>query len=249
MSERLANKCALITGGSMGMGAAHVREFIAEGAKVLIADIADEQGQELAQSLGENAHYVHLDVTKFDQWQQAVKIAEERFGALNVLVNNAGIFNTGTLADYALEDWDRTIAINLTGSFLGMKAALSALAKSAPSSIVNISSTAGMTAYPGFHAYGASKWGLRGLTRSAALELAAQRIRVNSVHPGSIATPLIEKFRKLEQSDFEGSSLTRFAKPEEVSKLVVYLASDESSFSTGAEFVVDGGITAGYPVG
>lgn len=245
MSGRLQGKVALITGAAMGMGAAHARAFVAEGAQVLIADLADEQGSALAESLGGAAHFVHLDVTDQTQWERAVAAAGETFGKLNILVNNAGIFTTGSLEDYTLHTWDKTIAVNLTSAFLGLKAAVGALAAAAPASVVNISSTAGLQGYPGFHGYSASKWGLRGLTRSAALELAERGIRVNSVHPGGIATPLLEAFRDIEENDLQGSSLTRLARPEEITGLLIYLASDESSFVTGAEHVIDGGITAG----
>ncbi|MFF3569198.1 glucose 1-dehydrogenase [Nocardia jiangxiensis] len=245
MTGRLEDKVALITGGAMGMGAAHARAFVAEGARVIIADLADQQGAQLAESLGDAAYFVHLDVTDAAQWDAAISDSVEHFGKLNVLVNNAGIFTTGSLEEYTVQTWDKTIAVNLTSAFLGLKAAVGRLAAAAPASVVNISSTAGLQGYPGFHGYSASKWGLRGLTRSAALELAERGIRVNSVHPGGIATPLLEGTRDIDESDFQGSTLNRLARPEEVTGLLVYLASDESSFATGAEFVVDGGVTAG----
>lgn len=245
MTGRLQGKVALISGGSMGMGASHARAFVAEGAQVVIGDIADEQGQALARELGDAAHYVHLDVTQFDQWKKAVAITVQRFGKLSTLVNNAGILTMGPLSDYSVEQWNRTLAINLTSQFLGMKAALEALTKSAPASIINISSTSGLTAHPGLLGYCASKWGSTGMTKSVALELADRHIRVNSVHPGAVATPLPQALHPIEDKDFEGSNLTRFARPQEISNMVVYLASDESSFSTGASFVVDGGLTAG----
>ncbi|MEU6419634.1 glucose 1-dehydrogenase [Streptomyces spiralis] len=245
MSGRLEGKVALITGGAMGMGAAHARAFVAEGAQVVIADLADEEGAALAKDLGDSGHFVHLDVTDPAQWDTAVAETIERFGRLNVLVNNAGIFTTGLLEEYSLQTWDKTIAVNLTSAFLGLKAAVSALADSAPSSVVNISSSAGLQGHPGFHGYSASKWGLRGLTRSAALELADRTIRVNSVHPGGIATPLLKAIREIDESDLEGSTLKRLARPEEITGILIYLASDESSFVTGAEFAIDGGITAG----
>lgn len=248
MSERLAGKVVLITGGAMGMGAAHARTCVSQGAEVVIADIADEQGQALAKELGDAAHYVHLDVTQEDQWEQAVAATLQRFGKMNVLINNAGILTFGPLASLSLEKWNRTLAINLTSQFLGMKASLQALAQSAPASIINISSSAGMTAHPHLLAYCASKWGVRGLTRSVALELADRKVRVNSVHPGAVATALTQALHKVQESDFEGSSLKRYARPEEISNLIVYLASDESLFTNGAEFVIDGGLSAGTSV-
>ncbi|MGP6172226.1 glucose 1-dehydrogenase [Microbacterium sp. A196] len=248
MTGRLAGKTALITGGAMGMGAAHARAFVAEGAQVVIADLADDAGTALADELGDAARFVHLNVTDPAQWESAVAETVGHFGKLNVLINNAGIFTTGSLEEYTLETWDKTLAINLTGAFLGLKSAVAALAEAAPASVVNISSTAGIEGYPGFHGYSASKWGLRGLTRSAALELADRSIRVNSVHPGGIATPLLQALRTIEESDLEGSTLERLARPEEITGLLVFLASDESSFVTGAEHVIDGGVTAGTMV-
>lgn len=245
MNGRLEGKVALITGGAMGMGAAHARAFVAEGAQVVVADVADEKGAALAETLGDSGHFVHLDVTDAEQWHSAVAETLDRFGKLNILVNNAGIFTTGSLEEYSLDAWDKTLAVNLTSAFLGLKAAVSALTDSAPSSVVNISSTAGLQGYPGFHGYSASKWGLRGLTRSAALELADHTVRVNSVHPGGIATPLLEAIREIDEGDLEGSTLKRLARPEEITSMLIYLASDESSFVTGAEFVIDGGVTAG----
>ena len=245
MTGRLDGKRALITGAARGMGAAHARAFVAEGARVVLADVADDEGRALAAELGDVARYVHLDVTDAEGWTAAVRVAEEEFGGLDVLVNNAGVFLRAPLEETTPETWHRILDINLTGPFLGMRAALGALTASGRGSIVNVSSTAGMEGYPGYHAYGASKWGLRGLTKSAALELASVGIRVNSLHPGGVATPLIEAFREITDADLEGSTLTRLARPEEVTGLVVFLAGDESSYCTGAEFVVDGGITAG----
>lgn len=244
---RLDGKIALITGGAMGMGAAHARAFVAEGASVMIADIAEDIGRELAESLGDRAGFVRLDVTDAEQWRSAVAETVSRFGGLSVLVNNAGIFQAGPLLELTRAQWDRTLAINLTSAFLGIQAALPELQRSGLASVINVSSTAGIESYGGQAAYSASKWGLRGLTRSAALDLAADGIRVNSIHPGGVATPLVEAFRPLSAEDTVGSTLSRFARPEEISGLVVFLASDEASFITGAEYVIDGGITAGQP--
>lgn len=170
--------------------------------------------------------------------------AVAEFGGLDVLVNNAGIHDDAPLEDTTLESWNRVMDINLTGAFLGMRAAVRELKKSGASSIVNVSSTAGLEGYPNRHAYCASKWGLRGLTKSAALELADFGIRVNSVHPGAVATALTQALRPLTEEDLAGNSLERFARPEEVSGLIL-LSSDESSFCTGGEYAVDGGISAG----
>ena len=246
MTGRLAGKKALITGAARGMGAAHARAFVREGAQVLIADLAEDEGRALADELGEAARFVALDVANEAGWAHAVATATEEFGGLDVLVNNAGIFVQASLQDTSLETWNRVLAINLTSAFLGIRAAREALSASGHGSIINVSSTAGLEGYPGQHAYGASKWGLRGLTKTAALELADAGVRVNSVHPGGIATPLIEAFREITDEDFVGSTLKRLARPEEVTGLVVFLASDEASFCTGSEYAVDGGITAGH---
>lgn len=245
MSERLKDKTALITGAASGMGASHARAFVREGAKVMIADINDDAGEALAAELGDAARYVHLNVTSAEDWNAAVAATLEAFGGLNVLVNNAGILDGGALGEYPAERWQRVLDINLTGPFLGMSAAVQALKASAPSSIINISSTAGLEGIAGMHGYTASKFGLRGLTKSAALELAGDHVRVNSVHPGSIQTPMTAVMGEQKPIDFTETTLTRPAAPEEVTSVVIFLASDESSFSTGAEFVVDGGITAG----
>ncbi|MBP1326593.1 3alpha(or 20beta)-hydroxysteroid dehydrogenase [Leucobacter exalbidus] len=249
MSNRLAGKVALVTGAASGMGASHARAFVSHGAKVVLADISDEAGQALAAELGDNARYIHLNVTDADEWAAAVAFTVAEFGALNVLVNNAGILDSGALGAFTIEQWNRTLAINLTGPFLGTTAALEALKASAPSSIVNISSAAGLEGIAAMHAYTASKFGVRGLTKSTSLELASSRVRVNSVHPGAVQTPMTAFGKEQPAIDFTESTMTRDAAPAEISALVVYLASDESSFSTGAEFVVDGGITAGKDYG
>ncbi|MEU4599946.1 SDR family oxidoreductase [Nocardia sp. NPDC023988] len=236
---RLTGKVAVISGGARGMGAAHARRFVDEGASVVIGDVLDDEGAALASELG--VRYQHLDVREPEQWQAVVRTAVEEFGGLHVLVNNAGIVNGNLLVDFALEEWQRIIDINLTGTFLGMQAAVPAMTDGG--SIVNISSVEGMRGSPGLHGYTATKFAVRGLTKSAALELAPQGIRVNSVHPGLISTPMTEGI----PADFLQIPLARAAQPDEVSALVAYLASDESSYSTGAEFVVDGGLTVGVP--
>jgi 3alpha(or 20beta)-hydroxysteroid dehydrogenase len=223
------------------MGESHARGVIAEGGKVVISDVLDEEGQMLADELGDNAVYIHLDVTKEDEWNTAVKLAVDTFGGLNVLINNAGIVNFGTIDDYSEKDWSLIIGINLTGAFLGIKAATPELVKNESSSIVNISSTAGMQGYAALHGYTASKFGLRGLTKSMAMELGAKGVRVNSVHPGGISTAMTEGLG----IDNPGTPINRLGEPEEVTKLVLFLASDDASFSTGSEFIIDGGTLAG----
>ncbi|MBU3061834.1 glucose 1-dehydrogenase [Nocardia sp. NEAU-G5] len=250
MTGRLAGRVALITGAASGMGASHARAFVAEGASVMLADIADDAGKLLADELGERAAYVHLDVTSAEEWAAAVSATVERFGLLNVLVNNAGLLDGGPLGTYTEKQWDRVLSVNLTGPFLGLSAARDALVAARPAAVVNISSAAGMQGVSGMHAYTASKFGVRGLTKSAALELAPHGVRVNSVHPGGIATPMIGAMAgQVPDIDRTANTVGRLGVPEEVSDLVVFLASQESSYCTGSEFVVDGGLTAGQTFG
>lgn len=188
--ERVIDKVALITGGARGIGAAIASRLHGEGAKVVIGDILDEAGKETAERIGSGALYVHLDVTNPQDWEAAVRAAVEAFGGLNILVNNAGIVNFASIEGYTLEQWNTVIAVNLTGTFNGIKAAIPALKQSKHGSIINISSIAGIRGYEHIPAYTASKFGIRGLTKSAALDLGPQGIRVNSVHPGVISTPM-----------------------------------------------------------
>ncbi|MEV6137983.1 glucose 1-dehydrogenase [Nocardia sp. NPDC051990] len=240
---RLTGKVALISGGARGMGAAHARALAAEDARVVLGDILDEEGAALAKEIGDSAAYVHLDVREKQQWQDAVAAAVQRFGALHVLVNNAGIVNGNLLVDFELSEWQKIIDINLTGTFLGMQAATPAMIEAGGGSVINISSVEGLRGSPGLHGYTATKFAVRGLTKSTALELAQYGIRVNSIHPGMIRTPMTEGIPE----DFLQIPLGRAADPSEVSALVTYLASDESSYSTGTEFVIDGGLTVGVP--
>ena len=238
---RLTGKVAVISGASQGMGAAHARLMVREGARVVLGDILDAQGEELARELGEGALYVHLDVTNSDDWAKAVAAAVSNFDGLDILVNNAGIAEFVALEDTTMELWDRTLAINLTGAFRGIQAALPALKRSGNASIINISSIAGFVGFEGLGVYNASKFALRGLTKSLALDLAQYSIRVNSVHPGAIRTPMSVGL-SLTPSN---TAMHRMGEPEEVANLVLFLASDESSFCTGAEYLADGGEAAG----
>jgi len=249
---RLDGKVALITGGARGMGKSHARHFVAEGAKVVLGDVLDDKGAELADELGaENCRYVHHDVTSEDQWAAAVAAATDTFGTLNVLVNNAGILRNKRIADMTLAEFRQVIDVNLIGEWLGVKSVIGPMTTYGGGSIINISSVEGFTGAAGMSAYSASKFGIRGVTRSAAQELGKHGIRVNSVHPGGIMTTMtataFESFTEV--SDGAGFMrslpISRFARSAEVSPLVVYLASDESSYCTGSEFVVDGGMLSG----
>ena len=239
--QRLKGKVALISGASRGMGASHARAVVEEGGMVVIADILDEEGEQLSSALGAAATFAHLDVTSPDDWRTAVARALDRFGALNVLVNNAGMVNSAPIDAYSLDQWNDVIAVNLTGAFIGIRAAMEALKSTAPSSIVNVSSTAGLRGYANLAGYTSSKFGVTGLTNAAALDLGVYGIRVNSIHPGVVATPMTEGM----EINLDHVALGRVGLPYEVSKLVVFLASDESSYCTGGQFTVDGGDTAG----
>lgn len=238
---RLSGKVALITGGARGMGASFAKAMVAQGASVMITDVRDDAGNQLAKSLGSQAAYRRLDVTHRDDWKSAVQETIRTFGKLNVLVNNAGIVNFEPIDHNDPENWDHTLAVDLTGAYNGIRASVEALKKYAPASIINISSTAGMRGYRSLTAYSAAKFGLRGLTKSVALDLAAMKIRCNSVHPGPVETPMLAGHEDARKQ----VAMKRVGQPQEIANLVVYLASDESSFSTGAEFVADGGELAG----
>ncbi|MDR7086340.1 3alpha(or 20beta)-hydroxysteroid dehydrogenase [Aeromicrobium panaciterrae] len=240
---RVDGKVVLISGGARNIGGASARLLVAEGAKVVIGDLLDDEGEALAKELGDAARYVHLDVTSDDDWRKAVELTVSEFGKLDVLFNNAGIFNGGPINRYKADLWHQMLDVNLTGAFLGMRAATDALIAAGGGSIINTSSIEGLRGTPWAHGYVASKWGLRGLTKSVALELAPHGIRVNSIHPGRISTPATDAMPE----DMIPIPLGRPGKPEEVATFVLFLASDESSFSTGAEFVVDGGTVSMIP--
>ncbi len=240
---RVDDKVALISGGARGMGAADARMLVAEGAKVVIGDILDAEGAALAEELGASARYVHLDVTSAEDWKTAVDTALEAFGKLNVLVNNAGIVQLAPLKTLDVERWQKVLDVNLTGPLLGTKAVIDPMVAAGGGSIINVSSIEGMRGAAWVHSYVASKWGLRGLTKSTALELASEKIRVNSIHPGFIRTPMTKHL----PDDMVTAPMGRAGTPDEVAAFVVFLASDESSFSTGSEYVVDGGLITDVP--
>ena len=247
---RLDGKVALISGSARGQGAAEARLFVREGARVVVSDVLDDEGRALATELGDAAIYAHVDVTVEDEWAAAVRDAEGAFGRLDVLVNNAGIgIPPHPLLDTTTADHHRTIDINLHGVWLGMRAAAPALRRAGGGSIVNISSIDGIVGVAGMASYTASKFAVTGLTKSAALEWGRDGIRVNSVHPGVISSPMVEQapaavLARLQQY-MDHQPISRMGTPEEVAYLVLFLASDESSYCTGSEFVIDGGHLAG----
>ncbi len=246
---RLAGKVALITGGARGQGEAEARLFCAEGGRVMIADVLDEAGLALAAELGEPARYVSLDVTREADWERAVAETLRASGRLDVLVNNAGIVRTGYLEQHSLADYMAVVNVNQVGVFLGMRAVVAAMRDSGGGSIVNISSNAGLEGVEGVIGYAASKWAVRGMTKSAALELGRWGIRVNSVHPGGVDTPMLggaELGHMAAKNPFADQPIPRIGRPEEIARLVLFLASDESSYSTGSEFTADGGRMAGH---
>ena len=249
---KMKNKVALVTGGAEGIGATVGRMIIAEGGKVLLCDLQLDKAQALAAELGENAAAFELDVRNLDQWHEAVKAAQAAFGKLNVLCNVAGISEPGNVVDGTLDTWKRTIDINLNGPYYGMRAALPAMeASGEPGAIVNIGSMIAMRAASFVVAYSASKAGLLGLTRSVALDCAERGvpIRANMVHPGAIRTPMYDRYKfsgadepdNIERDFAATHPMNRIGEPDEVAKAVVFLASDEASFTTGCDFTVDGG--------
>jgi 3alpha(or 20beta)-hydroxysteroid dehydrogenase len=245
---RLDGKVALITGGARGQGAAAARRFVAEGARVLICDVLSEEGKALAEELGEAAWYQQLDVGDEQAWRDAMTEVERLFGRLDVLVNNAGILFFSPLDQMSLADYERVIRINQIGTFLGMRSVVPMMKRQGGGSIVNISSVEGLAGMPMLTAYASTKFAIRGMTKVAAMELGPDGIRVNSVHPGAIDTSMVSTALGGLPVDLsligQRVALGRVGQPEEVANLVLYLASDESGYSTGGEFVVDGGATA-----
>jgi 3alpha(or 20beta)-hydroxysteroid dehydrogenase len=244
---RLDGKVALISGAARGQGEAHARRFVSEGAKVVIADLLDAEGEAVAKDLGEAARYVHLDVTSEDDWTAAVAATVESFGGLHVLVNNAGVLGAFTpIEKSTVEHFMKVLSINLVGAFLGIKTGAGALRASGGGSIVNISSTAGMWGVPFAADYTASKFGVRGLTKVAALELGRDGIRVNSVHPGGVLTEMVKAVGDDGESDYYRKlPAGRIGTVDDIANLVLFLASDESAYCTGTEFLIDGGMQAG----
>ncbi len=245
---RLKGKIALITGAAAGMGKSHAESFIQEGATVFLTDIDLNKGEETAKELGENAHFISLDVTNEEDWIKVINFIDSKYGCLDILVNNAGISYFKPLIDMTKDDYMRTININQLSVFLGMKYSVPLLEKSKSASIINISSIEGFKGSSGGYAYVSSKFAVRGLTKSAALEFASKNIRVNSVHPGAVETPMVTEAtgeqRKNIDMFIQTIPMKRIGQAKEVSNMVLFLASDESSYSTGSEFIIDGGILA-----
>lgn len=244
---RLEGKVALITGAARGQGAAEARLFAAEGAKVYVTDVLDAEGEATAADIGERAVYHHLDVTDEEAWILLREELLEREGRIDVLVNNAGIFRIMPTALTSEAEYRQIIDINQVGAFLGMKTVIPPMVEAQAGSIVNISSVAGLTGAAGTMAYAASKWAVRGMTKVAAKEVAPFGVRVNSVHPGIIDTPMMAEASpegNLLDRVVRGIPMGHVAQAEDVARLVLYLASDDSRYSTGSEFVVDGGMTA-----
>jgi 3alpha(or 20beta)-hydroxysteroid dehydrogenase len=240
---RLAGKIILISGGARGQGAAEARLFVAEGAKVVIGDVLEAQGEQLASELGEAAVFVRQDVTREDDWENAVNAAAG-LGGLHGLVNNAGIYQPKTLMETDAALFERHMRVNQLGCFLGMKAVVPLMERSGGGSIVNISSVAGLRGSPGAIAYSATKWALRGMTKAAAIDLAPRKIRVNSVHPGPIDTEMLNvQTPEQSQRRLEAVPMKRRGTAEEVAALVLFLLSEESGYITGAEVAIDGGAT------
>ncbi|RSN54100.1 MULTISPECIES: glucose 1-dehydrogenase [Actinomadura] len=248
---RLDGKVALITGGARGMGKAHVRRFVAEGAKVVFGDVLEEEGAKLAADVGDDARFVRMDVASPDDWATAVRTAVETYGSLNVLVNNAGIMRHKRIEDMSVDEFKQVLDVNLVGQWLGVKSVTAAMRDAGGGSIINVSSTEGFIGASGLAAYSASKFGIRGLTKAAARELGADGIRVNSIHPGGVLTPLslqedvVAATADSADAFLKALPLGRMGKTKEVSGLVVYLASDDSSYCTGSEVLVDGGMLTG----
>lgn len=248
--SRLAGKVALVTGAARGLGASIARQFVREGARVALCDVRDDEGRAVAASLGPSAAYMHLDVTNESAWLEVVQRVHTQFGPLTVLVNNAGIYRTQPFEQISLAQYNQVISINQTSVFIGMRTCVPAMREAKGGSIVNIGSTASVEGVTGALHYAASKHAVLGMTKVAALELAVDRIRVNAVCPGAMATPLLAEsygtssdMLLLAPAPFV--PLGRMASPDEVASTVTFLASEESSYTTGSTFIVDGGVTAG----
>ena len=251
MTDRLRGKVAIVTGGAQGQGAGIARQFVAEGAKVVIADIADDLGKTLADELGEAARFHHHDVSDEHSWTGLVEEVDATFGPVDVLANNAGVLRFGEIATGSLDDVELMWRINQMGVFLGMRAVVPTMKANGGGSIINASSVEGLAGMANCTAYAATKWAIRGMTKCAAMELGRSGIRVNSVHPGMIDTPMTRVHGGDVAMEFGASKvpMRRVGHPEAGAPIYVFLASDESGYINGAEIAVDGGVTATHAFG
>ena len=253
---KLEGKVIVITGAARGQGEAEARLFVEEGARVVLGDVLDDLGKEVAESLGDAAIYVHHDVSDRASWDETIARAESAFGRVDALINNAGILRVGMIADMPLEEYQQVIAVNQVGVFLGMQAAFPALKKAGGGAIVNISSVGGLAGMAAMSAYVSSKFAVRGMTKCAAIEFGPHNIRVNSVHPGGVDTPMLDPLYdpadrggEAGNSIYDSVPIGRISAPVEIAKLVAFLVSDDSSYCTGSEFIADGGMMAKLPSG
>jgi 3alpha(or 20beta)-hydroxysteroid dehydrogenase len=243
--DRLSGRVALVTGAARGMGASHARCLAAAGARVVLTDVREDAGKALADELGHTALFVPHDVTSSLDWERAISAAEDAFGPVDILVNNAGVAAYAPIEECTEQDYRTLIDVNQVSVFLGMKSVIGSMSRAGKGSIINISSVAGFVGEANTVAYTASKFAVRGMTKVAAKELGPRGIRVNSIHPGVIETPMVTDNPEADavlKVVAASAALRRIGQPEEVSNLVVFLASDESSFVTGSAFVVDGGV-------
>ena len=242
--NRIDGKIALITGGAHGMGAAECKLFVEAGAHVIITDIDTDAGKSTVEAIGTSCQFIQHDVTCQNSWSSVVNQIEQAYGKIDILVNNAGIFRVMGLLETSLDDWNELIAINQTGTFLGLQNVLPTMQRQGSGSIINLSSITGLSGAYRCPAYATTKWAVRGLTKSVALEFAATGIRINSVHPGLIDTRMMDEFNKTTDELKHRVPFGRLGTVDEVARLVLYLASDDSSYCTGHEFVVDGAMKA-----
>jgi len=252
---RLESEVAIVTGGARGLGRAIAEAYVAEGARVCIADVRIELAQRVAEALGADAIALELDVTDEQSWNLAIGACEQAFGSVSVLVNNAGLAEGAAIDETTLESYRRVTEVNQTGVFLGMKSVIPAMKRVGHGSIINMSSIDGLVGSPRIISYIASKWAVRGMTKAVAMEMGPYSIRVNSIHPGHVVTELGLRdgvdpsiiTAMVEEHTARHAPMQRTGTPQEIAAMAVFLASNESSYCTGAEFVVDGGFTAGYP--